>query len=66
MHENRNHFHINSLTFSLALRARLNGGGVGEVTRGGLPHLSCKRDRIKMRDYMGRQVTTPKRVGSRT
>ena len=69
MHENRNHFHINSFAFSLALRACLHGGGgpqVGEVTRGGLPHLSCKRDQIKMRDYMGRQVTPPKRVTSPT
>ena len=32
------------------------------VTCGGLPHLSCKRDQIKMRDYMDRQVTPPKRV----
>ena len=27
------------------------GGQVGEVTRGRLPHLTCKRDHIKMRDY---------------
>ena len=42
------------------------GGGpqVGEVTRGGLPHLTCKRDHIKMRDYMDRWVTLPKRVTS--
>ena len=41
------------------------GGGpqVGEVTCGGLPHL-CKRDHIKMRDYMDRQVTPSKRVTS--
>ena len=35
------------------LRACLHGGGgpqFGEVTRGGSPHLSCKRDRIEMRD----------------
>ena len=25
----------------------------------GSPHLSCKRDQIKMRDYMDRQVTPP-------
>ena len=32
------------------------GGGpqVGKVTRGGSPRLSCKRDQIKMRDYMDR------------
>ena len=44
------------------------GGGphVGEVTCGGLPHLTCKLDHIKMRDYMDRQVTPPKRVTSPT
>ena len=44
------------------------GGGpqVGEVTCGGLPHLSCKRDHIKMRDYMDRWITPPKRVTSPT
>ena len=39
----------------------LHGGGgpqVGEVTRGGPPHLSRKRDQIKMRDYMDRRVTS--------
>ena len=42
------------------------GGGpqVGEVTCGGLPHLSCKRDHIKMRDFMDRRVTPSKRVTS--
>ena len=42
------------------------GGGpqVGEVTWGGLPHLTCKRGHIKMRDYMDRRVTPPKRVTS--
>ena len=47
-------------TFSI--RACLHEGGgpqVGEVTCGGLPHLSCKRDQIKMRDYMDRRVTSP-------
>ena len=29
---------------------------------GGSPHLSCKRDQIKMRDYMDRRVTPSKRV----
>ena len=44
------------------------GGGpqVGEVKCGGSPHLSCKRDQIKMRDYMDRRVTPPKRVTSPT
>ena len=35
---------------------------VGEVTRGASPHLSFKRDQIKMRDSMDRRVTPPKRV----
>ena len=37
------------------------GGGpqLGEVTCGGSPHLSCKRDQIKMRDYMERRVIPP-------
>jgi len=30
------------------------------------PHLSCKRDQIKMRDNMDRRVTPPKRVTSPT
>ena len=50
-------------------RACLHEGGgprVGEVTCGKLPHLTCKRDDIKMRDYMDRQVTPPKRVTSPT
>ena len=49
------------------LRACLYEGGgpqVGEVTWGWLPHLICKRDLIKMRDYMDRRVTPPKRVTS--
>ena len=43
-------------------RACLHAGGgpqIGEVTWGGSPHLSCKRDQIKMRDYMDRGVTSP-------
>jgi len=43
-------------------RASLDGGGgpqIGEVTCGGSTHLSCKRDQIKMRDYMDRRVTSP-------
>ena len=31
-------------------------GQVGEVTCSGSPHLSCKRDQIKMRDYVDRTV----------
>ena len=43
----------------------LRGGGgpqIGEVTFGGSPHLSHKRDQIKIRDFMDRRVTPPKRV----
>ena len=44
------------------------------ATRSGRPgyppwrvtHLSCQRDQIKMRDYMDRRVTPPKRVTSPT
>ena len=52
-----------------SLRACLHEGGgpqVGEVTRAGLPHLTCKRDHIKMRDCMDRRVTPPTRVTSPT
>ena len=53
---------IDQLILALIFRACLLGGGrpqVGEVTCGGSPHLSCKRDQIKMRDYMDRRVTSP-------
>ena len=49
------------------VQACLHGGGgpqVGELTFGGSSHLPCKRDEIKMRDYMDRRVTPPKRVTS--
>ena len=41
------------------------GPQVGEVS-GGSPHQACKRDQIKMRDYMDGRVTPPKRVTSPT
>ena len=44
----------------IKFRAFLHIGGgpqVGEVTRSGSPHLSCKRDQIKMRHFMDRRVT---------
>ena len=48
----------------------LHGGGdphlPGEVKYGGSPHLSCKRDQIKMRDYMDKRATLPKWVTSPT
>ena len=46
----------------VTLRACLHGDEspqVGEVTRGRSPHLSCKHDQIKIRDYMDRWVTSP-------
>ena len=51
------------------LRAYLHGGWacqIGEVTCCGSPHLLCKCDQIKMRDYMDKRVTPPKRVTSPT
>ena len=69
-------FRSNFFAFAARLRACLQEGGVlqigevtslggvGEVTCGGLPQLTCKRDHIKMRDYMDRQVSPPKRVTS--
>ena len=47
---------------SRTVRTRLHGGGVpqiGEVTCGGSPYLTRKRDQIKMRDYMDRRVGDP-------
>ena len=55
--------------FTTRLRACLHGSWgpqIGEVTCGGSPHLLCKRDQIKMRDSMDRQVTPPKQVTSPT
>ena len=42
------------------------GPQVGEVTCGKSPHLTCKRDHIKMRDQMDGRVIPPKRVTSST
>ena len=36
------------------------------IRLGGSPHLSCKRDQDKIRDFMDRQVTPPRRVTSLT
>ena len=49
------------------LRACLYASGgpqMGELTCSRLPQLSCKRDQIKMRDYMDRRVTPSKQVTS--
>ena len=51
------------------MRPRLTGQPylADRATRlGGLPHLSCKHDQIKIRDYMERRVTPPRRVTSPT
>ena len=48
-----------------SLLACLFGGGgpqLGEATCGGSPHLSCKHDQIKMRDYVDRRVTHQSRL----
>ena len=52
-------------------RAGLHGGGgggaqIGEITCGGSPHLSSKRDQIKMRDYVDRWAIPPTYLGSPT
>ena len=57
------------LPASWDLRACLHEGGgpqIGKVTCGRSPHLSCKRDQIKMRDYIDRRVIPPKRITSPT
>ena len=56
-----------TLSIETCIRACLYEGGgpqVGEVTWGGLPYLTCKRDHIKMRDYVDWRVTPPKRINS--
>ena len=47
---------------NIQLRVCLHEGGgpqIGEVTFGGSPHLSCKLDQIKMRDFVDGRVTSP-------
>ena len=54
---------------SVSLGACLHEGRrpqISGITGGQSPHLSCKRDQIKMRDYMDRWVTPSKRVTSPT
>ena len=56
-------------TFTWQIWPRLGGlpGLAHRATRlGGSFHLSCKRNQIKMRGYMDRRVTPPKRVTSLT
>ena len=52
--------HSRKLKKRSGVRACLHGGGgpqISEVTCGGSPHLSCKRDQIKLRDYVERRVS---------
>ena len=66
--ENSKDIKLTRLFWTKGLSVHWGGGPqIGEVTCGGSPHLSCKRrDQIKMRDYMDRRVTPPKRVTSPT
>ena len=53
---------VDDVSTHLSVRACLHGGGepqIGEVTCAESPHLWCKRDPIKMSDYMDRRVTSP-------
>ena len=59
--------HLERLHSKIWHRLRGLPGLADRTTRlGGSPHLSCKRDQIKMRDHMDRRVTPPKRVTSPT
>ena len=50
--------------FVRACLHEVGGPQIGEVTCGGSPHLSCKRNQIKMSDNMDRRVTPAKRATS--
>ena len=59
--------HLESFTWQNATPAdRVTLPGRPGNRLGGLPHLSCKHDQIKMRDYMERRVTPPRWVTSLT
>ena len=59
--------HLETFTWqNLTPAERVTRSGRPGSRLGGSPHLSCKRDQIKMRDYMDRRVTPPKRVTSPT
>ena len=59
--------HLERLHGKIWPRLRGLPGLADRATRlGGSPHLSCKRDQIKMRDYMNRRVTPPERITSPT
>ena len=52
--------HLERLHGKIWPRLRGLPGLADRATRlGGSPHLSCKRDQIKMRDYMDRRATSP-------
>ena len=54
--------HLERLHGKIWPRLRGLPGLADRATRlGGSPHLSCKRDQFKMRDYMDRRVTSPTR-----
>ena len=60
---------VNTLFLHNVFRVCLHGGGepqIGEVKCGGSPYLSCNCDQIKMRDYMDKRDTPPKRVTAQT
>ena len=60
---------INCPLQRMFIRVCLHGDGgpqIGEVTCGRSPHLTCKRDQIKIRDYKNRRVTPPQWVTSPT
>ena len=51
---------------AVVFRSSLHGGGgpqIGEVTGGGSPHISCKQDQIKMRDYVDSWDILPTKAG---
>ena len=57
--------HLETFTWQKATPAGRVPYPADRATRlGGLPHLSCKHDREKMRVYMERRVTPPRRVTS--
>ena len=59
--------HLETFTWQIVTLAyRVTLSGRPGTRFGGLPHLSCKRDQDKMRDYMERRVTPPRRVTSPT
>ena len=55
-----------TILYKRDIKGLLHGGGrphIGEVTCGGSPYLSGKRDQVIIRDYTDRGVTSPGYVG---